>query len=161
MKIFTQGIFARRKIVFLFLLAILLPSLVVGYLSFKTFSEKQKAVQNFMESNLWISGESALKTIENELLDLEESIIKKENFGNKLRSMDATSRSEGRSFLLGDNLEIVIPQIARFDGSNVEGGIVSVDSQFSQAFKAAFIHSRLGSSKSHGPGSHGALFISF
>jgi signal transduction histidine kinase len=118
-------------------LAILFPSLVVGYLSFKTFSEKQKAVQNLLESNLWISGESALKAIENELVGLEESILKKENFENSLRSMYATSRSEGRSFLLDDNLKIIIPLIARLDISHMEGGRDFQDSSFSQAYRAA------------------------
>jgi hypothetical protein len=56
MKIFTKGILARRKIVFIFLLAILLPSLVVGYLSFSTFAERRESVRRLLESNLWISG---------------------------------------------------------------------------------------------------------
>jgi signal transduction histidine kinase len=147
MKIFTQGIFARRKIVLLFLLAILLPSLVVGYLSFKTFSEKQKAVQNYLESNLWISGEAALKAIENELLDLEESALKKENFVRWIQSetlkknislgSEASEEMVGKSFLLDENFKIVLPQTARIDTSYVEWGKDLTDSQFSQTLQTA------------------------
>ena len=147
MKIFTQGIFARRKIVLLFLLAILLPSLVVGYLSFKTFSEKQKAVQNFLESNLWISGEAALKAIEDELLHFEESALKKENFMKWIQSETlkknlsevsaAFENMEGKSFLLDENFKIVLPQTARIDTSNVEWGRDLTDSQFSQTLQTA------------------------
>ncbi|MFP4082433.1 MAG: hypothetical protein ACLFVG_06705 [Candidatus Aminicenantes bacterium] len=51
MKIFTQGILARRKIVFIFLLAILLPSLVVGYLSLSTFAKRREAVKQILEGD--------------------------------------------------------------------------------------------------------------
>jgi signal transduction histidine kinase/tetratricopeptide (TPR) repeat protein len=147
MKIFTQGIFARRKIVLLFLLAILLPSLVVGYLSFRTFSEKQKAVQNFLESNLWISGESALKAIEDELLDLEKASLKKENFVRWIQFetpieslsevLAASEEMGGKLFLLDENFKIVLPQTARIDTSYVELGKDLTDSQFSQTLQTA------------------------
>jgi hypothetical protein len=55
MKIFTKGILARRKIAFIFLLAILLPSLIIGYLSFSTFAQRRESVRRLLESNLWIS----------------------------------------------------------------------------------------------------------
>ena len=104
MRIFTQGILGRRKIVFLFLLAILLPSLVVGYLSYKTFAEKQKAVQNLLESNLWISGESVLKTIEDNLLELEKSTMKKENFERWIQPGTLEKSVGGKPFLLDENI---------------------------------------------------------
>jgi hypothetical protein len=63
MKIFAQGILARRKIVLVFLLAILLPSLIVGYLSLSAFSKRREGLKRLLESNLWISGESALRSI--------------------------------------------------------------------------------------------------
>jgi signal transduction histidine kinase len=133
MKIFTQGILARRKILLLFLLAILLPSLVVGYLSFKTFSEKQKAVQNFLESNLWISGQAALKAIEDELLDLEESALKKENFVKWIQSEHMVDKP----FLLDENFRIVLPQTARIEISDVEWGRDLTDSPFAQTLQTA------------------------
>lgn len=79
---------AKRKIVFIFLLAILLPSLVVGYLSFSTFAERQESVRRLLESNLWISGESALKFIEGELLEHEKEALKPENFARLTESKE-------------------------------------------------------------------------
>jgi signal transduction histidine kinase len=137
MKIFTQGILARRKMVLLFLLAILLPSLVVGYLSFKTFSEKQKAVQNFLESNLWISGEAALEAVEDKLLDLEKSAMKKENYVRWIQSAAPQKNMEGKSFLLDENFKIVFPKTASSDASEVDSGNDLPDSPFYKAFQKA------------------------
>ncbi len=75
MKIFTQGILARRKMVLIFILAILLPSLIVGYLSLATFAKRREAVKRALESNLWVSGEAALKSIEDVLLDYERDVL--------------------------------------------------------------------------------------
>jgi signal transduction histidine kinase len=118
-------------------LAILLPSLVVGYLSYKTFSEKQKAVQNFLESNLWISGEAALDTIENKLLDLEKSAMKKENFARWLQSAAPKNNKEGKRFLLDENFEIFLPKTVSSVISDVDSGKDLADSPFSRAFQKA------------------------
>jgi hypothetical protein len=63
MKIVAQGILAKKKIVLIFLLAILLPSLIVGYLSLSVFSKRREGVKRLLESNLWITGEAALRSI--------------------------------------------------------------------------------------------------
>ena len=76
MKILTKEILAHRKIIFIFLLAIFLPSLIVGYLSLSAFSKRREAVKKFLESNLWISGEAALKSIEGTLLEQEKNALK-------------------------------------------------------------------------------------
>ena len=120
MKIFTKGIFARRKIVFIFLLAILLPSLIVGYLSFTTFSQRRETVRHILESNLWISGEAALNSLENMLLVYESDALKPENF-TRLKQQkkieqslpDNSSPSKdipGQFFLLDAEFQIVFPE---------------------------------------------------
>jgi signal transduction histidine kinase len=116
-------------------------------LSFKTFSEKQKAVQNFLESNLWISGESALQTIEDELLHFEELALKKENFVRLLQSetpkeslsefIAASEGMGGKLFLLNENFKIILPQTARIDTSNLEWVRDLTDNQFSQILQTA------------------------
>jgi len=80
MKIFTQRIFTHRKIIFIFLLAIFLPLLIVCYLSLNTFSRRREAVKKLLESNLWISGEAALKSIEGTLFEYEKNALKPGNF---------------------------------------------------------------------------------
>jgi len=147
MKIFTQGILARRKIVFIFLLAILLPSLVVGYLSFSTFAQRRESVRRLLESNLWISGESALKSIEGELLEHEKKALKPENF-TRLTELKETEQTlsdysvlseeiEGQLFLLNAEYQIIIPKTGKEDISIFPGEKNVQNTEFAQALKQA------------------------
>lgn len=147
MNIFTQGILARRKIVIIFLLAILLPSLIVGYLSFSTFSQRREAVRRLLESNLWISGESSLKSIEGTLLEHEKQALKPENFlqliqpkenDQNLSSYSVISKNiSGKPFLLDDSYQIIIPKTGKEDISSFTWEREESDSQFNQAFQRA------------------------
>ena len=149
MRIFTQGILARRKIVFIFLLAILLPSLVVGYLSLSTFSRRREAVKNILESNRWISGEAALKSFEEELLELEKEALMPENF-TRLAELKEPRQiisnysvfSEdiaGKLFLLDDNFQIIFP-ITGSEDISVNSLETSIDrSKFADDLKKAEI----------------------
>jgi len=130
MKIFTQGIFARKKIILIFLLAILLPFLVVGYLSFRTFSERRAIVKSLLESNLWISGETALKSIEDALLGYEKEALRSENFRrmtqpetnerNLMTSFSVSDRILGQLFLLNSEFEVIVPRSSRLDTSGFQ-----------------------------------------
>lgn len=147
MKIFTQGIFARRKIVLLFLLAILLPSLVVGYLSFRTFSERRTIVKSLLESNLWISGETALKTIEDALLGYEKEALRSENFRRLIQSetnerdpMTSSSVSDrilGQPFLLNNEFKIIVPRSRDIDTSGFQPESDESGDPFYDAFRGA------------------------
>jgi hypothetical protein len=121
--------------------------LVVGYLSFRTFSEKQQALRNFLESNLWIMGEATLEAIEDELLNIEESALKKEMFAGLLKYK--TSREDlsefltvsdeirGRPFLLDENFEIILPRTRRLDASDEKWVRDLSESPFSRALQSA------------------------
>ena len=80
MKRFSHEIAAHRKTVLIFLLAILFPSLIVGYLSISTVLKRREAVKNLLESNLWLSGEAALQSLETTILDYEKDALNRENF---------------------------------------------------------------------------------
>ncbi len=138
---------ARRKIVFIFLLAILLPSLVVGYLSFSTFAQRRESVRKLLDSNLWISGESALNSIEGKLLEHEKKVLKQENF-TRLTSLKETEQIlsdysalskeiAGQLFLLNAEYQIIIPKTGKDDSlifleeKNVQ------NTEFAQALKQA------------------------
>jgi hypothetical protein len=60
--------------------AILLPSLIVGYLSLSAFSKRREGLKRLLESNLWITGEAALRSIETALLEYEKEALRPENF---------------------------------------------------------------------------------
>ena len=75
MKLFTNIIFTQRKIIYIFLFAIFLPLLIICYLSLNTFLNRREAVKKLLESNLWISGEAGLKSIEGKLLEYEKKVL--------------------------------------------------------------------------------------
>ncbi len=90
MKIFNHRILSHKRIIFIFLLAIFIPSLIAAYLSLSTFPKRREAVKKLLESNLWISGEAALKSIEGTLLEYEQKALKSENFIRLLQSIKLT-----------------------------------------------------------------------
>ena len=147
MKIFTQGILARRKMVLIFILAILLPSLIVGYLSLATFAKRREAVKRALESSLWVSGEAALKSIEDVLLEYERDVLKRENF-IRLTQPKETDQSlsvystlakniAGQLFLLDNNYQIIIPKTGREEVSVFQWEKSVSNSQFEQTLQRA------------------------
>ncbi|MFC2156606.1 hypothetical protein ACFLT9_02085, partial [Acidobacteriota bacterium] len=54
-KSFFPRIIVKRKTIVIFLLAIFLPTLIVGYLSFNTFAKRRESVSRLLESSLWTS----------------------------------------------------------------------------------------------------------
>jgi len=142
MKIFIQGILARRKTVLIFLLAILLPSLIVGYLSLSTFAKRREAVQKILESNLWISGEAALKSLEAKLLEHEEQALKAENFISLIQQESASQgpsnfpldskQVTGQAFLLDADYQIIFPRTGAEDVSVFLQQKSLLSSKFSQ-----------------------------
>jgi signal transduction histidine kinase len=133
-KLWARGLLARRKIVLLFLLAILLPALIVGYLSLRAFAERRESIRRVLESNLSVSGESALRSVEDALLLIEKEGLRPERFA-AFRNPDGRdapgaapgaegggalapaavaaatpAAAEGASFLLDDEFTIVVPR---------------------------------------------------
>jgi len=151
MKLFAEGILARKKIVLIFFLAILLPALVVGTMSLSTFSKRREAVRRLLESNLWISGESALRSVEAALLEPEKEALQAENFA-RLSGPESPSlpgdrpaaggaaysvHFPGTPFLLDGEYRIVFPRTGseRLSISSTEE--IAPESEFSKAFRRA------------------------
>ena len=147
MKIINHEIVAPRKIIVIFLLAIFLPSLLVGYLSFSTFSQRRETVKKLLESNLWISGEAALKSIEEELLDHERKALKSENFTGLIHSHQDNNNSisssllpkdiTGQLFLLDADFKILFPKTENENALIFQWGKDLPDSQFARTFQKA------------------------
>jgi len=151
MKLFAEGILARKKIVLIFFLAILLPALVVGTMSLGAFAKRREAVRRLLESNLWISGESALRSVEAALLEPEKEALQAENFA-RLSGPESPSLPgdrpaaggkpcsayfPGTPFLLDDEYRIVVPKTGseRLFLSSAEE--IAPESEFSKAFRRA------------------------
>ncbi len=151
MKKLAQGLLVRKKTVLIFSLAILLPALVVGYMSLGAFSKRREAVRRLLESNLWISGESALRTVEAALLEREEIALRAERFTGLSPEEKAEESSDrpdsagtssppeipGTPFLLNGEFLVVYPETGdeRPSFSSVEE--ISPESGFSKTFREA------------------------
>jgi signal transduction histidine kinase len=151
MKTLAQALRTRPKTVLIFLLAILLPALVVGYMSLNAFSKRREAVRRLLESNLWISGESSLRAVEEALLERERGALSPENFagpagpaepeqgGSLPRSGSASSARDipGAPFLLDDQFHVIFPEAGNGRPSAAAEGAASSESEFSRAFRNA------------------------
>jgi signal transduction histidine kinase len=147
MKIFANNIFKHRRIVFIFLLAIFIPSLIAAYLSLSTLPKRREAVKNILESNLWISGEAALNSVEGSLLELEQKALRSDNylrlFQSKKKGQNNFVRtgfsedSAGIPFLLDSDFEIVIPETVYENTLEIQFEIENPNSQFTQYFRRA------------------------
>ena len=132
MRTLTKGLMARRKIVLIFVLAILLPALVLGYLSLRAFSERREAVGQLLQSNLWMSGESALGSVETALLNREKSILEVEDFAALGRPKDP-----GAPFLLDENFRILLPKVGSENPPFSAAFEATGGSEFSRIFRRA------------------------
>jgi signal transduction histidine kinase len=113
----NHRIFTKRKIIVIFLFAIFLPTLIVGFLSFGTFTQRREAVKKLLESNRWIAGETAVNALENGLLEYEKRTLKSEKFIPFIQPSrsDSTStpfadKDSNRTFLLDSDFNIICPK---------------------------------------------------
>jgi tetratricopeptide (TPR) repeat protein len=147
MKLFTHSIFTHRRIILIFLVAILLPSLVAAYLSLSTFPKRREAVKKLLESNLWISGEAALNLVEGSLLELEQRALRADNFLRLIKSKRRAQTnvipsrfsedSLGQFFLLDTDFEIVFPETTSESTTGIQFEMEAKNSQFTQSFDRA------------------------
>jgi len=151
MKLLAEGILARKKIVLIFILAILLPALVVGYLSLSAFSKRREAVRRLLESNLLVSGESTLRSVEAALLEREKEALQAGKFARltgpespglrdeQLPAGDAADFEEfpGTPFLLDGGYRIVFPMTGSDRLPVPSAGEITPESDFSKGFRRA------------------------
>jgi signal transduction histidine kinase len=151
MKLMAEGLQARKKIILIFLLAILLPALVVGYLSLSAFSKRREAVRRLLESNLLVSGESSLQAVEAALLEREREALEAGNFtrlsglesqGFRDRQVPASeevnpAQFPGTPFLLDGEYRIVFPITGSDRPAAPSPGEIAPRSEFSRAFRRA------------------------
>ena len=147
MKIFSHSIFSHRRIIIIFLLAIFIPSLVAAFLSLSTFPKRREAVRKLLESNLYISGEAALNSVERALLEVEQKALRSENYiclnhsgksdERNVISYRFTEDSVGQQFLLDAVFKIVLPETGSENISGIQWGKVLENSQVVNSFNQA------------------------
>lgn len=147
MKLISKGIFAKKKTFIIFFFSLVLPLIVIAYLGFDTFSERQKSTKKLLESNLWITGESALNKLEDKLIRIEENILSIQYFqqiisdtlsareqDNKVKELKNNYYSP---FLLNRNFKIIYPKTETNWNKEFENKTSVSHSQFERAFQIA------------------------
>jgi signal transduction histidine kinase len=144
MKVFTREIWSQRKIVMIFLLGIIIPSLCVGFLSWNAFLERRETFRRVVESQLWISGETAIESIESTLEQYELSVLSPENFvpsadlpEHRLNIEQSLLPSREQIFLLDAEFRIKFPQIGIQDIPFPRWDQSTSDSPYASLFQRA------------------------
>jgi hypothetical protein len=112
MKLFPSVLRRKRGVVF-FVAAFMLPLLFVVVVSIDTFSKRQTTTRNLLESNLWLSGRSALAQLEAQFTEIENGWLNAEYFGSILRgdSLELIDTGPG-IFLIDQEFQLVYPETA-------------------------------------------------
>ncbi len=110
-KPFFPRMIHKRKTIVIFLLAIFLPTLIVGYLSFSTFAKRLESVSRLLESSLWTSGQAALQSLEDRLFEYEKQALRPEKFST-LENSTELARGD---FILDEDYKIVFPKYLSFE----------------------------------------------
>ena len=110
MKLFPSVLRRKRGVVF-FVAAFMLPLLFVVVVSIDTFSKRQTTTRNLLESNLWLSGRSALDHLEAQFIEIENRRLNAEYFSSILRgdSLELIDTNPG-IFLIDQEFQIVYPE---------------------------------------------------
>lgn len=147
MQFFNRGIFKKKRIFLIFLIAILFPAFIVGYLSLEALGNRREAMRRLLESNLWASGETAIKSLENRLLDYEHFALKLDHFTqlnepeepdlNLLRHTEISEKIKGRPFLLDDDFKLLVPKVGMEHSIDFQWGADSSNTAFGRSFERA------------------------
>jgi len=134
----------RRKIWIIFVLAIICPSLVVGYLSWSAVAKRREALKRIVESQIWISGERAVHSIETSLQEHENGVLAADRFLSLLGGSEPSrtpspgpTESGERVFLLDSEFRVVIPHAAGDDPPYARWGQALPGSPFTTLFERA------------------------
>ena len=119
MKNISKNFFAHKKIIIIFISAIFIPSVILIYLSYNTFIQRRETIKNILESNLWISGNTALDALENEISKVEKKVLNRDNFISLFEkdhllfknSFELLNQNTGMLFLLDSDFNLIQPKI--------------------------------------------------
>ncbi len=110
MDLFSSVLRRKRGVIF-FVAAFMLPLFFVVVVSIDTFLKRQKTTRNLLESNLWLSGRSALDQFEIQFNEIENSWLNAEYFnrilmGDSLKLFDTNPNM----FLIDQDFQLVYPE---------------------------------------------------
>ncbi len=106
-----SNVLRRKRGVILFVAAFMLPLFFVVVVSIDTFSKRQKTTRNLLESNLWLSGRSALDQFESQFHEIEKTYLNVDYLsslltGDSLKQIDPNPNI----FLIDQDFQVVYPK---------------------------------------------------
>ncbi|NQU86322.1 MAG: HAMP domain-containing histidine kinase [Mariniphaga sp.] len=112
MKLFST-VLRRKRGVILFVAAFMLPLFFVVVVSIDTFSKRQKTTRSLLESNLWLSGRSALDQLEIQFIEQESKWLDDKYFNDILKN-DNLKRPDAIPgiFIIDQDFQVLYPKIA-------------------------------------------------
>jgi len=133
MKLFST-VFHRKRGVILFVAAFLLPLIFVVLAGVDTFSKRQKTTRNLLESNLWLSGRSALEQLEEQFTELERTWLNPPHF-TRLQKQDGQEpiNTNPYFYLIDTTFRILYPKVLE---DNINSLLIS-DQTWNSAFKVS------------------------
>jgi hypothetical protein len=112
---------APPRLALVFLLAFLLLTMVLAWMTLRTFMERRQAVQKLLELGLWSASDNAVRSLEDHLAELERQSLNRaeqlaplpnQNPFAALREYLAAANScYGYPFLLDENKSVLLPRI--------------------------------------------------
>ena len=144
MKIFAGEKSRQRKIAAIFILGILCPCVFLGYLSWCAFAKRREALSRIVESQLWVSAERAIDSIETSLKKYEDAILTAERFlllsnarQDAQEGISSPSDSAERIFLLDADFDVLYPRVGGDDSPYDGWSRAASDSPFVSLFERA------------------------
>src|SRR6056297_3794344 len=137
MKLFSTALHRKRKVI-LFVAAFLLPLVFVVVAGIDTFSKRQKATRNLLESNLWFSGKSALEQLENKFTDMEQEILNESDFHDFQKTNNSSKKiTASRLFVLEVDYQVILPRSAKENETSIERFVHNSNSNFNEYLNKA------------------------
>jgi signal transduction histidine kinase len=145
MKNIGKYFLTHKKIIIIFIAAIFIPSVILIYLSYNTFIQRRETVKNILESNLWISGNTALDAMENEITQAEKKVLNRDNFIPLIKkdqisfkdSFELLNQNSGMLFLLDSDFNLIQPKIPNKERSDTFKEIYDAKSSFGTTYRKA------------------------
>jgi len=104
-------ILQRKRGIILFIVAFMLPLFFVVAVSIVTITKRKNTTHDLLESNLWLSGRSALNELESQFIIIEEKWLQAENLTDiQEGEKQGPNRSNPDIFLLDRGFKVVYPK---------------------------------------------------
>lgn len=112
MRLFSSVLRRKRGVIF-FAAAFMIPLLFVVGASIDTFLKRQKTTRNLLESNLWLSGRSAINQFETQFIELESKWLNDNYFSGLLKN-DSLQQIDisPDMFIIDKDFRIIFPETA-------------------------------------------------